>query len=62
MSNNIQNLLPPSSNKSVPKICASQTIFDLTNFIKKNNNIYEINRAYYENIFYSICNDTNLMS
>jgi hypothetical protein len=40
----------------------SQTILSLTNFIEKSNNTYDIKLTYYENIFYGISNDTNLVS
>jgi hypothetical protein len=55
-------LLPPSPNKSTPRIRTSQIILSLTNFIEKSNNIYDINWAFYENMFYDISNETNLMS
>jgi hypothetical protein len=54
-------ILPLSPNKSNPRIRTSQTILSLANFIEKSNNIHDIKWAYYENIFYSISNDTNLM-
>ena len=54
-------ILPSSQNKSIPKIRASQTFLSLTNFIEKSNNIYVIEWAPYENIFYGKSNDTNLI-
>jgi hypothetical protein len=48
------SILPPSLNKLIPRICA-------TNFIEKSNNIYDIKLAPYENILYGKSNDTNLV-
>jgi hypothetical protein len=45
-------LLPPSPNKSIPRIRVSQIFLSLTNFIEKSINIYETKWAPYENIFY----------
>jgi len=33
----------------------------LTNFVEKSNNIYDVKWVHYENIFYIISNDTNLI-
>jgi len=44
------------------KIHASQTFSNLTNFIEKNINIYDIKYVFYENIFYNKSNrSTNLV-
>jgi len=45
--------LPLFSNKLIPRIRVSQTFLSLTNFIEKNNNIYDIRRVYYENILWA---------
>ena len=55
------DILPSSPNKWIPRIRASQIFLSLTNFIEKSNNIYNINWAPYENIFYGKSNDTNLI-
>jgi len=54
-------LLTPSTKESIPRICVSQTILSLTNFIETSNNIYDIKCALYKNIFYDESNDTNLI-
>jgi len=47
--------------ESIPNIHISQTFSNLTNFIEKSNNIYNIKYVSYENIFYDESNVTNLV-
>ena len=51
-------LLPPFMKKTIPIINVRQTFLTLTNFIEKNNNIYNIKYTSYK-IFYDKFNDTN---
>jgi len=55
-------IYPPSKKESISKIRVSQTFLNLTNFIKKSNNIYDIKYTSYENIFYDESNDSNLIT
>jgi len=55
----IKLLLPSFTKEWIPIIRTSQTFLSLSNFIEKYNNIYDIECASYENIFYDESNDTN---
>jgi hypothetical protein len=56
------NILPPSTKECISNFLGESNFFNFDQVFAKNNNIYQTNKLYDENIFHHESDETNLVA